>query len=545
LKLKELEEAQRAQKERLFQLEKSHKFQVARDKALNDFYFFCIEVMGFKDLYEPLHRMLCDKVSNQDVIRKLIMIPRGHFKTTISSICYPAWLLARDMNERIIIASSALSKAQECLSEIVQRITDERFQYYLGDRIPHVDTWLQNTQGQIWFPRRSKFTGPTILTLGVDSAEVGKHGSRMIMDDIVGKEQVNTKPNRDKAWEWFGRQFSVLDPNCELCIVCTKWHEDDVYGRMQTDESWEKIVMKVKEPWPDGPFIFPTRFNEKTLKEIQSVQDEYTFSCFYLNEPSGAGVNPFQVGKFTFIEYPFKVEYRKDRSKEDNDYTKPWTYLLVDPAATTEGYSCPSGILLVDALSDKRLVIREAIQKKYEPDELVELIFAMVKAHKPRKVIIEAEAQQRTYHYWIRKEMFRRKMHFKIEEVKNPRNKTKYNRILALQPYLHNGDFVFQKDMPGRDALMEEFRTYPNGKTDDMICALYMAIPEVQYPPRNARRDSRKPVPIKSRLLHEMVHRKERAFGRAPRIRVGGRRGKTAERKVAQGLERLGIKGLR
>jgi predicted phage terminase large subunit-like protein len=545
VRLRELELEQEKNRDRLAAASQQLEFTTLQEKALRDLYTFCVEIMGFTDLYEPLHRPLCETISDPSYIRKLTLIPRGHFKTTIISICYPAWRLTRDPNERIILSSANASKAQENLREIVQRLLSPQYQKYFGTRIPHPDAWLENNRDILWFPRANpKFTGPTIMCLGVDSAEVGRHASIMIVDDMVGKEQVNTPQNREKVWGWYGRQLAVLDPNCELNIVGTRWHEDDPYSRLQKKgDNWKKTIMKVREPWPNGEFIFPTRFDEQFLQEVTEDMDEYTFSCFYLNEPTGAGINPFDWNKFTMIDYPFKREYKKDRSREDNERSKPYTYILVDPAATTEDYSCPSGILVVDALEDKRLVIKEAILEKWNPDVLVENLFTLAKIHRPKAVVIEAEAQQLTYHFWLRREMFKRKLHFKVEEVKNPRNRTKPHRLRALVPFLHNGSFVFKGDMPGLNHIKEEFLTYPKGKHDDLICALYMAIPSVVFPPRYSRPDSRKEIPIRSRKLTEMVQRKRKPRGRAPRILLRGRHGSSIARQMAAQVERFSDKG--
>ena len=103
-----------------------------RDRALKDFYYFCTEVMGFKDLYEPLHGPLCDLIANDKIKRKLILLPRGHFKTTIVSICYPLWRLIQDTSRRVALCSKAAAKAEENLDELVDRAGNSRVQAFLG-----------------------------------------------------------------------------------------------------------------------------------------------------------------------------------------------------------------------------------------------------------------------------------------------------------------------------------------------------------------------------------------------------------------------------
>lgn len=476
--------------------------------VLNDFYAFCVHVMGFKDLYEPLHRWLCNEIVDPKSNRKLILVPRGHFKTTIASVCYPVWLLCRNPCERIILASSISDKAEECLEEIVTRIDSDEFQAIFGKIIPPSNTWQRARSDMVRIPRRGSVTGPTLLCIGTDSAEVGRHCSRFIIDDMVGKDEVNSPAAREKAWAWLGRQLAVLDPGSEMTVIGTPWHSDDPYARLKRLKDWKVLQRSYIE---NGAYIFPTRFNDEVVRGIREIMDDYTFACFYELRPISEDINPFKIDRFGFIEYDQKKDPKSD----------VWTYVMVDPAVSTEDYSCPSGIVIADAIKTEagdKFVIKEAISAKMHPDQLVETIFQLVIEHKPRSVIIESEAQQKTFHYWIKQEMVRRKLSFVIEEVRSARNITKFQRILGLQPYLHNKVYVIDKNMAGYEDMMTEFTTYPKGKTDDLICALSLAIPVVTFPARKDKIDIVE-VPKQSRLLMEMMNKSRRKPSRVPRLR--------------------------
>jgi hypothetical protein len=501
-----------ARKQELEELNKSVEEQLKKKELveylLKDFYAFCTCAMVFPDLYEPLHRWLCGEVSDEKFNRKLLLVPRGHFKTTIASICYPIWLLCKNPNERIIIASYIDNKAEECLEEIVQRVNTPEFQHLFGDRIPPRETWLRDRADMIRIPRRGGVTGPTILCIGTDSAEVGRHCSRFIIDDMVAENDVNSPISREKSWSWLGRQLAVLDPGSEMIVIGTPWHSDDVYARLQRLQDWHIVKRSYKE---NGKYIFPTRFNDEVIHGIREIMNEYQFACFFELTPISANANPFDISKFSFIDYT------KDYAKSDI-----WTYILVDPAVSVEKDSCPTGIVVGDAIfgaTQREFVVREAISEKMHPDQVVNLIFELVNIYKPRSVVIEAEAQQRTYHFWIRHEQLSRKVSFPVEEVKSQRHLLKYQRLLALQPYLHNHTFVFDKNMRGYDIIMKEFATYPKGKTDDTICALSFAIPIVVYPPKKSGPTERIEVPRKSRLLMQMIKGgTTKRIGRMPRI---------------------------
>jgi predicted phage terminase large subunit-like protein len=512
-RLDDLQSAYEAVQEEERVLDESIRIAQFRKEALDDFYTFATKVMGFEDLYPPLHGPLCRLVQDGNIKRKLILLPRGCFKTTICSISYPLWLLVRDQNARIALCSVNSAKAEENLDEIYERAKGEIFQLLFGDIIGHPDTWPKRTKSFARIRRKGSKTGPSLAAYSVECSEVGRHFDTMVFDDIVDQEKVNTPQAREGVWEWFGRQFSVRDPGTEMMIIGTRWHWDDVYSRIQKhmpkyaenkEVGWHTERRSIIE---NGKIIFPARFTHAELEEIRKVQGDYIFSCFYYNEPAGEGTNPFDIRRISWVDYvPEKSS---------------WTYILVDPASTRENYSCHVGIVVGDALPSRKFIVREAILEKMHPDQLVDTIFRLVGKHAPYKVVIEDESFQKSLKYWLRREMRDRGIHFQIDMVKNPRNVSQPMRLLSLQPYVNNGAIKFAHGMPGAKEMMEEFETYPKGPHKDLICALYMITASV-FPPQITVRTVEKPPPPRSRQIMKMLSgRKNGRF--MPFTRIGGK----------------------
>jgi hypothetical protein len=335
--LRRLEQRQESVATRIKSITQNLKKLVEQRDVQQDFWTFCCKAMGFKDLYEPLHRPLCDLISNKSVRRVLVLMPRGHFKTTIISICYPLYLLVNDPNERISLCSSTSQKAEENLEEVIDRAGRDLFQYFCGDRLGPPASWVKCSRIQIRVPRDGSTTGPSIAAFGVESAEVGRHFSTMLLDDIVGQSEVNTVQARDNVWLWFGRSLSVLDPGSRMIILGTRWHFDDVYSRIIANldcyNDDEKVQLmdgaELPQKWwierrqviENEKLIFPTRFTEGELKEIKKIQGDYQYSCFYYNDPVGEGNNPFDVRRFKWV-----------KAEEEYEGESPFYHILVDPA---------------------------------------------------------------------------------------------------------------------------------------------------------------------------------------------------------------------
>ncbi|MEA1909923.1 MAG: hypothetical protein U9M89_02800 [Patescibacteria group bacterium] len=629
-----------------------------REHAKTDFYYFCKHIMGFSDMYRPLHEPLCKFVSNQKSKRKLLLIPRGHFKSTIGSICYPIWKLLNDNDERISLASVTSTLAENNLREIVSRIDYSKFQMLFSNDLPASSTWLVKRAFEAMIPRQSKKTGPSLFSTSVESSETGRHFSTIIIDDMVDDEKTRSRGQLERIWDWFGRQESVLDPSGEFLVIgcltadskvlmgdgCwknintitpgeevwtfnkkekqfyagpyeyrfpekqkvdamipqgeaevfevkttkkklkatgnhpflvikgkntewvkaedlnvgdkvvtlyevatdfswkrvesvkpvgkeevydlavannhnfianglvvhnTHWHHDDPYSRIRKLQGWDKMILSVYKE--NGDLIFPTLFTKEKLETIRKSQGDYRFSCFYLNNPTGQGVNPFNLQKCSWVDYKTTPE--------------AWTYILVDPATTTNEWSCPSGFVIGDALSDETFVVTESLVEKFNPDELIDKIISLANIHRPREIIIETDSAHRTFLYWVKEKMRNKKMPYVVKGMRNPTNMNKETRtIVELQPRLHEGKVLFSNDMKGRDVLLDEISTFPKGRHDDALQAL-AAVRMVSYP-KGTRKKSEKVLDRRTVIFNNMIERNGRKRSRKkrpmPKSRVWG-----------------------
>ena len=108
-------------------------------RGLEDLYYFDKYILGYKDMEEVPHRELCDFMYNNrphiekegpeglikynGLDRKLIMEPRGSFKSSVITCGYSLYNLVLNPDLRILIASEKLHIAQKFLSEIKGHIS--------------------------------------------------------------------------------------------------------------------------------------------------------------------------------------------------------------------------------------------------------------------------------------------------------------------------------------------------------------------------------------------------------------------------------------
>lgn len=293
-----------------------------RKRAWDDFYYFAKYVVGFSLMEERPHRELCDLLvagvtssttlgikcaplnltRQRDTLRKLILWPRGSFKSSVSTQAFPIWLLWHNPNLRILIDSETMHNAKTYLAGIrsvlqnnkmVRAVcTNERGEYMLE---PAYKTANGFTDDSVILATRTNanLKEPTIFCSGVDNARTGMHVDVILMDDLVSERNVTTSAQIEKTYDHYRMSRSLLDPGGLQIIIGTRYHMSDMYGQLMAlhaeddPDDLNSMSITVKPAISqDGVLLFPNRLTEKFLEEQRKAQGSYIFSC----NPKGAPV---------------------------------------------------------------------------------------------------------------------------------------------------------------------------------------------------------------------------------------------------------------
>jgi predicted phage terminase large subunit-like protein len=218
------------------------------EKCKNDFESFCIEAlhpMGFKPAAH--HRLLIkylEMVAAGDIKRLMVCMPPGSAKSTYASHLFPAWLYQRNKNYNIIGASHTTNLALDFSAKI---------QNYIVENESALSYHLKTEQKQRWFTS----TGGSYLAAGVGSAIPGYRASLGIIDDPVrGRDAVENPSNRDITWNWYLGSFERrLTPDAPIILILTRWHEDDLAGRLLEIEPDKWVVVNLPAEAEEGDLL--------------------------------------------------------------------------------------------------------------------------------------------------------------------------------------------------------------------------------------------------------------------------------------------------
>lgn len=190
------------------------------------------DLLGYRDITKFTHEGTI-KALESDTKRKLIILPRGTFKSSICDVAYPIWRLIRNPNERILIDSELFGNSKTFLREIRAYLEDPKITQYFGDFKTNED-W---TQSSITIKQRTKpYKESSITCGGVGTTKVGQHYSIIIGDDYNSPANSDTSEGLAKVIRHYRFNQSILDPDGTMVIVGTRYASRDCIGFIMEEE---------------------------------------------------------------------------------------------------------------------------------------------------------------------------------------------------------------------------------------------------------------------------------------------------------------------
>ena len=247
------------------------------------------------------------------VIKKLIItVPPQHGKSEGSTRLLPAFVLGQHPDKRIAIASYSDPFARK-FNRDVQRIIDTPV---YAEIFPDTRLNGKNIVTVAAAPLRNsaefEIVGHTgsLKAVGRGGPLTGNPVDVMVLDDLYKDAmEANSPTIRGVVWEWYTSVVKTRLPNwAQELIVFTRWHEDDLIGRIEQCEKvieitsfddisadwdgWYKLnfeAIKESEPTEIDPRemgvpLWPERHSLKLLTEKRAL-DRHTFDCLYQGHP--------------------------------------------------------------------------------------------------------------------------------------------------------------------------------------------------------------------------------------------------------------------
>lgn len=417
--------------------------------------------------YQRYIRSYLARVTSGELRRLMIFVPPRHGKSELVTVRYPLFRLERDPSFRTIIAAYNQTLADK-FNRKARRIASKRHRITIDPEHRAVNDW-------------ETVQGGGIRSVGVGGGITGMGANLIIIDDPVkSRDEANSLTIRDRTYEWYTDDlYSRLEPGGAIVLIMTRWHEDDLAGRILANESgWEVIKLPAIAEDDDplgrapGEPLNPTRFPLSELLKIKEVQGR-SFYALYQQEPHEQEGDLFKRSSFKFV----------DAVPRDAKRLRYW-----DRGATAGGGDYTVGTLL--AYADGRIYVEDVVRGQWSTNE--------------RDRIIEdtADADADAYAYgavpqWFEQEpgssgvdvirgFQRRLAGYAVWGDRVTGSKETRAEPFAAQVEAGN---VYVKRAAWNHAWIEELCAFPTGKHDDQVDSVSGAFNRLLE--RSARKEAR------------------------------------------------------
>ena len=432
-------------------------------------------------IYHRLHAMTTGRSR-----RLMIFMPPRHGKSEMVTIRYTTWRLLQEPSLNVILGSYNQKLANK-FSRRIRRLV-ENGELKMENSGSNEATKSQSSTINSRFRRSAAVSewetlgGGVVRSVGVGAGIAGFGAGLIVIDDPVkNRAEAESEAFRDRVWEWFNDDiYTRMEPNASIILIQTRWHEDDLAGRLLKEmkdggEQWDVISLAAlaeeegekgrkgegesgdplgRKP---GHALCPKRFPAKTLLKYQKKLGSYSFSAMYQQRPS-----PAEGGKFK------RAWFRKviDAAPEGLSWKRGYD-LAVSTKQTadyTASFRCAK---------DKQgnLYIADGFRARIEYPDQRRYILERMRTEKSTEHGIEAALHGRAFVQDLRRELGPGRFAFRSVPV----DADKLTRALAWLNIAEEGR-VYLVRGPWIDAFIDEVARFPTGRHDDQIDAVSLAV---------------------------------------------------------------------
>ena len=335
--------------------------------------------------------------------------------------------------------------------------------------------------------------GGEFFAAGIGSAIAGRRAGLGLIDDPVkSREEADSERVREKHWDWYLNDFLTrLLPNAPQIVIQTRWHEDDLSGRILAREEprWKilKLPMEAREADPlnraYGERLWPEWFTDEMVQTAK--MDNRAWNALYQQDPAPEDGDYFKREFFQeYAQYPQSMHFYGA-----SDY------------AVTEGSGdfTEHGIFGLDYNGDLYLI--DWWRAQAASNVWIERQCDLIAQYQPLIWFGESGPIKKAIEPFLKRRMQERMTPCRLEWL--PSINDKEIRARAFQARAAMGNVYLPKHASWMGDLMSQLMRFPAGKYDDGVdvCSLIGRGLEHARPPQMPKPRAPEPV-IGLSLIH-------------------------------------------
>lgn len=426
-----------------------------RRQARNRLIPFCTYTLRS---YEPAAHLQIiaerlEALERGDIKRLMVFSHPRSGKSELVSIRFAAWYLGRHPQNQIIGCSYAESLAYSnsyAVRETIESNPYQRLWPITLDRSGAVRWQLADKEN-----KRASY-----IAAGVGGGITGEGADLLIIDDPVkNKEEAESVTYREKTWDWYRTVARTrLQPNAAIVLIMTRWHKDDLAGRLLTlaaedpnADQWE--VLHLKAISDDGQALWPERYPVKDLEQIKASIGSRDFTALYQGSPTEAEGNIFKREWWRY--YRERPVFKQIIQSWDTAFGK--------------GEASDYSVCQTWGETDNGYYLLDVWRERVEFPELKKIARMMYERDRPNVMLVEDKASGQSLIQELQRETT---IPVKPIDV----DKDKVARANAVTPLIEAGRVYLPEYAQWLHNYIEELSAFPIGTYDDQVDATTQAL---------------------------------------------------------------------
>jgi predicted phage terminase large subunit-like protein len=415
-------------------------------------------LLGFTEYTNPAyigaehHKLICEKleaVERGEIDRLMIFMPPRHGKSELASRRFPAWYLGRNPHKSIIAASYNSDLAGDFGRTVRNIVASPEF-----GRLFNVGLAQDSRAADRW----NTVQGGAYVAAGVGTAITGRGANVLLIDDpLKDRQEADSETTRNSVWNWYtSTAYTRLMPGGSIVLIQTRWHEDDLAGRLLEEmqrggDQWDVLELKAID---DGKALWPDWYPVEALERIRAAIGPRDWSALYQQNPVP------DEGTFFLRDW---VRW----------YDEPPQGLRVYGAsdyAVTEGGGDYTVHLVAGVSESDDLYILDRWRAQTTPDIWVDAFIGLLKTWKPIEWAEENGQIIKAVGSLIdRKQIEERAWCFRKQFASTADKPT---RAQAIRGRMAAGKVYLPRNAPWVGEFLSELLSFPAGKNDDQVDTL-------------------------------------------------------------------------
>lgn len=436
---------------------------IAKDNAKNDYYSY---VKYTHDDYqynrhgEYISNTIQQALSNRESMMNgtlekkaqyiMLSIPPRHGKSMHITETLPSYAMAKYSKFKVILTAYSSTLAHDFAKSNSKKID----QYNIFD----VNIESDNQD------RMTLDNGSEMIKAGILGGITGKGAHLLIIDDpIKTAEEARSEVHREKIWkEWVSSLSTRLEECPIVIVIMTRWHEDDLCGRLLNSEyakplPWNVINLPLEAEENDvlgrqpGEPLWPERYGYDFIEVRKRYPED--FNALYQGRPTAQEGNIFKRDTWRYYD---KTEMFIN--------TLPILVLSVDAAFTDTKESAKVSIQVWGKLGANCYQVDNVTRRLNFTATIQAIQNLLGKYPRIGAKFIEAKANG---HAII--DVLNRTVGGFIPVKADVSTGGKVARAYAVEPFVTSGNVYLPRNEEWVHDYVEEMSSFPNGTYKDQV----------------------------------------------------------------------------